>query len=144
LRLLCFRQEWPSCRRASNRFDEIAPSHRRPRDGPSYRINQQCWKGYVRFGSKADTCAATSRVRFTPVSDRESGHPKNAMSALPPKADMCGARANVCYGPIADISVALFDHLVGALQERFRDRETKRFGGFEIDDELILRRELNR
>src|SRR5262245_26023282 len=29
----------------------------------------------VRFGSKADICAATSHVRFTPNSDRESGHP---------------------------------------------------------------------
>jgi hypothetical protein len=28
----------------------------------------------VRFGSKADICAATSHVRFTPESDRESGH----------------------------------------------------------------------
>jgi hypothetical protein len=29
----------------------------------------------VRFGSKADICAATSHVRFVPNSDRESGHP---------------------------------------------------------------------
>ena len=28
----------------------------------------------VRFGSKADMCAATGHVRFTPNSDRESGH----------------------------------------------------------------------
>jgi hypothetical protein len=98
----------------------------------------------VRFGSKADICSAKRHVRFTPNSDRESDFPQTVVSALPPKADMCGALAHVCFGPIADISVALFDHLVGALQERFRDRETKRFGGFEIDDELILRRELNR
>ena len=43
----------------------------------------------VRFGSKADICGATSHVRFTPNSDRESGLPQTAMSALPPKADMC-------------------------------------------------------
>jgi hypothetical protein len=30
----------------------------------------------------------------------------------------------------------LFDHLVGAQQERFRDRETDRLGGLEIDDKL--------
>ena len=48
-------------------------------------------RGHVRFGSKADICAATSHVRFTPNSDRESGHAGNAMSALPPKADMCSA-----------------------------------------------------
>jgi hypothetical protein len=29
---------------------------------------------------------------------------------------------------------ALFDHLVGAQQERFRYREAERLGGFEIDD----------
>jgi hypothetical protein len=39
----------------------------------------------VRFGSKADICAATSHVRFAPNSDRESGHVPNVMSALPPE-----------------------------------------------------------
>ena len=38
----------------------------------------------VRFGSKADMCAAKSNVCFTPNSDRESGFP-------------------VRFGPIADI-----------------------------------------
>jgi hypothetical protein len=57
----------------------------------------------VRFGSKADICGATSHVRFTPSSDRESGFPHKVMSALPPKADMCSALAHVCFGPIADI-----------------------------------------
>ena len=51
------------------------------------------------FGSKADICAATSHVRFTPNSDRESGFPQTVMSALAPKADMCGARGHVCFGP---------------------------------------------
>ena len=59
--------------------------------------------GYVRFGSKADVCAAQSRVRFAPNSDRESGFPRKVMSALPPKADMCSALAHVCFGPKADI-----------------------------------------
>src|SRR5262245_36764193 len=59
------------------------------------------WGGNVRFGSKADICAAPDHVRFTPNSDRESGHPQKVMSAFPPKADMCGARADVRYGPIA-------------------------------------------
>ena len=58
---------------------------------------------FVCFGPKADMCAATSHVRFTPNSDRESGFPQTVMSALPPKADMCGALAHVRYGPIADI-----------------------------------------
>jgi hypothetical protein len=58
---------------------------------------------YVRFGSKADICAAIRHVRFTPDNDRESGFPHKVMSALPPKADVCSALAHVCFGPIADI-----------------------------------------
>ena len=58
----------------------------------------------VRFGSKADICAATSNVRFAPNSDRQSGLPRQAMSALLLKAEVCGALADVCYGPIADMS----------------------------------------
>ena len=42
-------------------------------------------KAYVRFGSKADSCSATTHVRFTPNSDRESGHVPMVMSALPQK-----------------------------------------------------------
>jgi hypothetical protein len=50
---------------------------------------------HVRFGSKADMCAANSDVRFTPNSDRKSGLRQMVMSALPPKADMCGATSDV-------------------------------------------------
>jgi hypothetical protein len=48
-------------------------------------------------------CAAKRHVRFTPNSDRESGHAAMVMSALLLKADMCGANINVRFGPIADI-----------------------------------------
>jgi len=76
----------------------------------------------VRFGSKADMCAAKGHVRFTPDSDRESRHPHKVMSALLPKADMCSARDHVCYGPKADImrrsKITLLDHLVGAGEQR--------------------------
>ena len=58
----------------------------------------------VRFGSKADICSATADVRFTLNSDRESGFPQKAMSALPPKADMCSALAHVRFVPKADMS----------------------------------------
>ena len=51
----------------------------------------------------ADMCGAPTDVRFTPDSDRESGPPQTAMSALLSKADMCGAVPHVCFGPIADI-----------------------------------------
>jgi hypothetical protein len=66
------------------------------------QINRFSDRGrHVRFGSQADICSAKRRVRFTPNSDRESGHAAMVMSALPPKADMCGALAHVCFGPVA-------------------------------------------
>jgi hypothetical protein len=49
------------------------------------------------------SCSAKRHVRFTPNSDRKSGHQFRVMSALPPKADMCSALADVCFGPKADI-----------------------------------------
>jgi hypothetical protein len=59
------------------------------------------------FGSKADVCVAKPHVRFTPNSDRKSGHPQTAMSALPLKAaDVCDALAHVSFGPEADIATA--------------------------------------
>src|SRR5262245_43773620 len=67
----------------------------------------------VRFGSKADICAAITHVRFTPESDRESGHPQELMSALPPKADMCGAIWDVRFGPEADIAIFVTDRRDG-------------------------------
>jgi hypothetical protein len=39
-------------------------------------------------------CSATADVRFL-NSDRESGFPQKAMSALPPKADIRGAKRNI-------------------------------------------------
>ena len=67
-------------------------------------IRARALKGHsdVRFGLLADMCCATSDVRFSPNSDRESALPQMVMSALPPKADMCSALAHVCFGPIAD------------------------------------------
>jgi hypothetical protein len=38
------------------------------------QINRYVELAYVRFGSKADMCNAKGHVRFTPNSDRESGH----------------------------------------------------------------------
>jgi hypothetical protein len=41
-------------------------------------------------------------------------------------------------------TAALFDHLVGGGQQRFGDGEAERLGGFEVDDQLILGRRLDR
>ena len=68
----------------------------------AHNRHQNLIRADVRFGSLADICSAKSHVRFTPDSDRESGFPREVMSALPPKADMCGATRDVRFGPIAD------------------------------------------
>jgi hypothetical protein len=49
----------------------------------------------VRFGSKTDMCGAKRHVRFTPESDRKSGHRQPVMSALPPTADVGAATVDV-------------------------------------------------
>ena len=51
-------------------------------------------------------CSAKRHVRFAPNSDRKSGFPQNAMSALPLKADMCGALGDVRFVPKADMGGA--------------------------------------
>jgi hypothetical protein len=46
-------------------------------------MSQGSWTArHVRFGSKADICAATTHVRFAPNSDRKCGFPQEVMSAL--------------------------------------------------------------
>ena len=65
------------------------------------------------------------------------------MSALPPKADMCSALADVRYVPIADIG-RLFDHFVGASEQRWWYCKAERLGGLEVDDQLELSRPQDR
>ena len=51
------------------------------------------------------------------------------MSALPPKADIGTQSWNVRFVPKADISRS-FDQLVGAGEQRSRNRKAKRLRGF--------------
>ena len=68
---------------------------------------------------------------------------QKGMSALPPKADICSAITNVRFVPIADTCSAtkasLFDHLVGAGEQRPRDGEAKRLGRVQVDHQLERR-----
>ena len=75
-----------------------------------------------------------------PNRDRQSEFPRKVMSALAPKADMCSALAHVCFGPKADSCSAakrsLFDHLIGASEQRRRHGDAECPGCFEIKEEL--------
>jgi hypothetical protein len=62
----------------------------------------------VRFGSKADICAA------------------QPMPALSPKADMCSAPDYVRFGPKADLDRQLLDHFVSAGEQLERHGEAER------------------
>src|SRR5215475_2471727 len=75
------------------------------------------------------TCALQNGMSaLHPITTAKSGHVPMVMSALPPESGHS----------------VLFDHLVGALLNRQRDRNVKRPRGFEIDDQLELDRKLVR
>src|SRR5262249_54893844 len=117
------RCERPRSRVANNHLDGIAPSHCLPRGSRQGIVSAQTntlergghalrgRRADVRFGSKADMCGATWDVRYTPNSDRESGLPQTAMSALPPCVDgseLARTFLNVC-------SIGRCSHVFGLL-----------------------------
>src|SRR5215204_2554942 len=55
-----------------------------------------------------------------------------------PITDSCTAAVSITRIAIS------FDHLVGTQQESFRDRQSERLGGSEVDDEFELGRLLDR
>jgi len=57
---------------------------------------------HVRFGSKADICAATSDVRFTPNSDRESRHASNGHVCFSPESEVCADASSERKDPDTD------------------------------------------
>jgi hypothetical protein len=61
-----------------------------------------------------------------------SARPSLALTAL--RAAAVSNRSNA----------ALFDHLVGAGEQRVRHGEAERFGGLEVDDQLVFGRGLHR
>ncbi len=88
-------------------------------------------------------CGATSHVRFTPESDRESGLPQNVMSALPPKADMCGATSDVRFGPKADIQLSI-DYSICSRKYALGYGNSEALGFANVDDQLKIGRLLHR
>src|SRR6516225_4337389 len=69
------------------------------------------------------------------------------MSALPPKADIAERLAcPLCAksGHMHRSKYPLFDHLVGAGEQRLRHREAERLCGLEVDRQLVLGRRLHR
>ena len=62
------------------------------------------------------------------------------MSAVPPATDIRRGERHVCFVPICDIEANpirwLFDHLVGATNQRRRQIEAKRFRSLRIDGQL--------
>ena len=62
-----------------------------------------------------------------------------SMSALPPKADIAEHKKDVRFVPKADIRTGLFDHLVGAQQNRCRHINAQRLCGAQIDSHVEFR-----
>jgi hypothetical protein len=70
------------------------------------------------------------------------------LTALPPKAEAHPRSCYVAEVPFATECTAakasLFDHLVGAAEDRWRHSQTERLGGLEVEHQLILSRHLHR
>src|SRR5262249_4738927 len=82
-------------------------------------------------------------VRFTPNSDRESGHPQEFMSALPPKADMCIANTDVCFGPKADIQL-LIDYSICSRKYALGYGNSEALGFADVDNQFKIGRLFHR
>jgi hypothetical protein len=79
--------------------------------------------------------ARLRHVRFAPKAD------KRADVSLSP---LCATTGREQMQQTTCANARLSDHLVGAQQERFGDRQAERLGGREIDDEVELGRLLDR
>ena len=79
----------------------------------------------VRFGSLANVAILNSNVCFIP----DSGHP----------ADAVGMSAKCHTDSHTPAKALLFDHLVGAQQERVRHFQAEQLGRGQVNDEVKFR-----
>ena len=91
------------------------------------------------FRSLPCTAAIAVEPNFTLVLGVRSRRPKRVIGG---RCRHGIANANVTI--IVGLQPALLDHLVGAQQERLRDRQPERLAGLEIDNQFKLRRVLHR
>jgi hypothetical protein len=103
----------PCARGSSSKFFSVksAGAASAPRREPHSKRGSGSRMLFERIHSVAVKPSRTARATFCrtrqcplyPNSDRKSGPPRKAMSALPLKADKCGALGHVSFGPIRDI-----------------------------------------
>src|SRR5262245_1933706 len=95
---------------------------------------RRCCVDRLRSPSESVIRRCRLNVRISPKSGHVADIPDRQLRAL---SDSCTAARGAAVA-------RLFDHLVGAGEERRWHVEAKRLGGFEVDDELVLGRRLHR
>jgi hypothetical protein len=105
----------------------------------SGRHTDESWPQSLTYVGAGDCCIARFRSGQCPLRGKKlTQRHHGAMSALPPKADK-EAKARLGHYA-AQQEAPLFDHLLGAGQQRWRYGATECSGGRQIHDEVEFRR----